>query len=180
MEGKDLQDDKLENNEESADASQSSAVGAVDHVTGNCKHGWLVTSRLPQLGCMEMKLSILRDFACIVTAGMCLVELTLHNGREKLGHGKSLFIVTILYMSHFFSAWVSSSYTRREFNTILLHPQGDRMWTFAVTLFLLRLYPESLLLVGVYGLIMQLAVVVFGTIVGDWVDTNARMKGVNP
>ena len=149
MEGKGLQDDKLENNEESADASQPSAVGAVDHVTGNCKHGWLVTSRLPQLGCMEMKLSILRDFACIVTAGMCLVELTLHNGREKL-------------------------------NIILLHPQGDRMWTFAVTLFLLRLYPESLLLVGVYGLIMQLAVVVFGTIVGDWVDTNARMKGVNP
>ena len=51
------------------------------------------------------------------------------------------------------------------------------MWSFAVTLFLLRLYPESLLLVGVYGLIMQLAVVVFGTIVGDWVDTNARIKG---
>ena len=54
------------------------------------------------------------------------------------------------------------------------------MWTFAVTLFLLKLYPESLLLVGVYGLIMQLAVVVFGTVVGDWVDTNARMKGVSP
>ena len=51
------------------------------------------------------------------------------------------------------------------------------MWEFAVTLFLLRLFPESLLLVGVYGLIMQLAVVVFGTIVGDWVDTNARLKG---
>ena len=51
------------------------------------------------------------------------------------------------------------------------------MWEFAVTLFLLRLFPESLLLVGVYGLIMQLAVVVFGTIVGDWVDTSARIKG---
>ena len=53
------------------------------------------------------------------------------------------------------------------------------MWSFAATLFLLRLYPESLLVVGVYGLIMQLAVVVFSTIVGDWVDTNARMKGVS-
>ena len=51
------------------------------------------------------------------------------------------------------------------------------MWEFAVTLFLLRLFPESLLLVGVYGLIMQLTVVVFGTIVGDWVDTNPRIKG---
>ena len=54
------------------------------------------------------------------------------------------------------------------------------MWGFAVTLFLLKLFPESLLLVAVYGLIMQLAVVVFGTIVGDWVDTNARMKGMFP
>ena len=51
------------------------------------------------------------------------------------------------------------------------------MWQFAITLFLLQLYPGSLLLVGVYGLVMQLAVVVFGTIVGDWVDNNPRMRG---
>ena len=51
------------------------------------------------------------------------------------------------------------------------------MWQFVITLFLLQLYPGSLLLVGVYGLVMQLAVVVFGTIVGDWVDNNPRMKG---
>ena len=55
--------------------------------------------------------------------------------------------------------------------------QGDRMWQFTITLFLLQLYPGSLLLVGVHGLVMQLAVVVFGTIVGDWVDNNPRMKG---
>ena len=52
------------------------------------------------------------------------------------------------------------------------------MWSFAVTLFLLRLFPESLLLVGIYGLIMQLVVIVFGTIVGDWVDNNPRIKGM--
>ena len=52
------------------------------------------------------------------------------------------------------------------------------MWAFAVTLFLLRLFPESLLLVGVYGLIMQLGVVVFGTVVGDWVDNNSRLRGM--
>ena len=45
---------------------------------------------------------------CYIVLGLCLVELTLHNGREKLGHGKSLFIITILYVSHFFSAWVST------------------------------------------------------------------------
>jgi len=60
---------------------------------------------------------------------------------------------------------------------INLFIQGDRMWQFAITLFLLQLYPGSLLLVGVYGLVMQLAVVVFGTIVGDWVDNNPRMRG---
>ena len=48
--------------------------------------------------------------------GLCLVELTLHNGREKLGYGKSLFIITILYVSHFFSAWVS---TINKYNTIV-------------------------------------------------------------
>ena len=52
------------------------------------------------------------------------------------------------------------------------------MWEFAVTLFLLRLFPESLLLVGIYGLIMQLVVVVFGTIIGDWVDNYPRLRGI--
>lgn len=51
------------------------------------------------------------------------------------------------------------------------------MWGFAVALFLLRLFPDSFLLVGVYGLVMQLTVVVFGTIVGDWVDVNPRLRG---
>ena len=45
---------------------------------------------------------------CYTLLGLCMVELTLHNGREKLGHGKSLFIIAILYVSHFFSAWVST------------------------------------------------------------------------
>ena len=71
-------------------------------------NGAACTYLRPRLG-LETSLSIMR--AGVVNIGMCLVELTLHNGREKLGHGKSLFIVTILYTSHFFSAWVSKCYT---------------------------------------------------------------------
>ena len=51
------------------------------------------------------------------------------------------------------------------------------MWNFANSLFIALLYPGSLLLPGVFGFIVQLFVVVFGTVVGDWVDTNKRMRG---
>ena len=51
------------------------------------------------------------------------------------------------------------------------------MWTFAVSLLLVGLYPGSLLMPGILGFLVQLAVAVFGTIVGDYVDANPRRKG---
>ena len=51
------------------------------------------------------------------------------------------------------------------------------MWFFAPSLFLVLLYPGSLLMPGVYGLVSRLVVVIFGTVAGDWVDLNRRMKG---
>lgn len=51
------------------------------------------------------------------------------------------------------------------------------MWGFVVSLLLALLYPGSLLLPGVHGFVVQLTVAIFGTIVGDWVDSNSRMKG---
>ena len=51
------------------------------------------------------------------------------------------------------------------------------MWNFANSLFVALLYPGSLLLPGIFGFIVQLFVVLFGTLVGDWVDNNRRMKG---
>lgn len=53
------------------------------------------------------------------------------------------------------------------------------MWQFLVSLLLATLYPGSLLLSGVFGLVLGLLVAVFGTLVGDWVDRNHRMKGVS-
>ena len=51
------------------------------------------------------------------------------------------------------------------------------MWQFVVSLLLATLYPGSLLLPGIHGFMVQLVVAIFGTIVGDWVDNNSRMKG---
>ena len=54
------------------------------------------------------------------------------------------------------------------------------MWQFLVFLLLALLYPGSLLLPGVFGLVMGLTAAVFGTMIGDWVDSNPRMKGAAP
>lgn len=50
------------------------------------------------------------------------------------------------------------------------------MWHFAVSVFLVELYGNSLLLTAVYGLVVAGSVLVLGAIIGDWVDKNARLK----
>ena len=51
------------------------------------------------------------------------------------------------------------------------------MWMFAVGLYLVELTPNSLRLTALYGLVVSLTVVLFGTSVGHWVDVNPRLKG---
>ncbi|XP_007529060.1 solute carrier family 40 member 1 [Erinaceus europaeus] len=64
----------------------------------------------------------------------------------------------LLYLGHSLSTW------------------GDRMWHFAVSVFLVELYGNSLLLTAVYGLIVAGSVLFLGAIIGDWVDKNSRLK----
>ncbi|XP_049471307.1 solute carrier family 40 member 1 [Panthera uncia] len=64
----------------------------------------------------------------------------------------------LLYLGHSLSTW------------------GDRMWHFAVSVFLVELYGNSLLLTAVYGLVVAGSVLVLGAIIGDWVDKNSRLK----
>lgn len=59
----------------------------------------------------------------------------------------------------------------------LLLLKGDRMWHFAVSVFLVELYGNSLLLTAVYGLVVAGSVLLLGAIIGDWVDKNSRLKG---
>ncbi|CAM4630675.1 unnamed protein product [Lepidochelys olivacea] len=64
----------------------------------------------------------------------------------------------LLYLGHSLSTW------------------GDRMWHFAVSVFLVELYGNSLLLTAVYGLVVAGSVLLLGAIIGDWVDKNPRLK----
>ncbi|KAJ3592359.1 hypothetical protein NHX12_007486 [Muraenolepis orangiensis] len=50
------------------------------------------------------------------------------------------------------------------------------MWNFAVAVFLVELYGNSLLLTAVYGLVVAGSVLLLGAIIGDWVDRNPRLK----
>ena len=52
------------------------------------------------------------------------------------------------------------------------------MWSFAVGLFLVAINPNSLLLTGIYGLVQGVTVLLLGPLVGDWVDTTARLRGM--
>ncbi|CAL1527364.1 unnamed protein product [Lymnaea stagnalis] len=63
-----------------------------------------------------------------------------------------------VYFSHFLSSW------------------GDRMWSFGVGLFLIKISPESLQLTAVHGLSMGLSVLFLGALVGDIVDETPRLK----
>ncbi|KAK7109675.1 solute carrier family 40 member 1-like [Littorina saxatilis] len=63
-----------------------------------------------------------------------------------------------VYCSHFLSAW------------------GDRMWSFGVGLFLVRIAGDNLQLPATYGLASGLAIFLLGALVGDWVDSTPRLK----
>ncbi|XP_059822842.1 solute carrier family 40 member 1 [Hypanus sabinus] len=66
----------------------------------------------------------------------------------------------LIYLCHGLSSW------------------GDRMWHFAVAVFLVELYGNSLLLTAVYGLVVAGSVLLLGAIIGDWVDKTSRLKVV--
>ncbi|KAF0288728.1 Solute carrier family 40 member 1 [Amphibalanus amphitrite] len=53
---------------------------------------------------------------------------------------------------------------------------GDRMWTFAVGLYMVYATPDSLRLTAIYGLVISTSVIALGASVGRWVDTTARLR----
>ena len=54
---------------------------------------------------------------------------------------------------------------------------GDRMWTFAVGLYMVYATPDSLRLTAIYGLVISVSVIALGASVGRWVDTTERLRG---
>lgn len=55
--------------------------------------------------------------------------------------------------------------------------QGDWMWVFAAGLYLVHFNNGELLLAAIFGFIGGGAVLLFGGIIGHWVDKTARLRG---
>ncbi|XP_072030063.1 solute carrier family 40 member 1-like [Amphiura filiformis] len=55
---------------------------------------------------------------------------------------------------------------------------GDRMWSFAVALFLVDLEDNSLRLTAIFGFSLAISVLLFGALVGRWVDRTPRLTAV--
>ncbi|KAH9309813.1 hypothetical protein KI387_037724, partial [Taxus chinensis] len=67
-------------------------------------------------------------------------------------------ILRYLYVGHFLARW------------------GARMWEFSVGLFMLDVWPSSLMLTSLYGVVEASAIAIFGPIVGDWIDRVQYIK----
>ena len=62
-----------------------------------------------------------------------------------------------IYLSRALSAW------------------GDRIWAFSVGIFMNKLAPENLRVVAIYGFVISISVIVFGAMIGNWIDRNKRL-----
>ncbi|XP_066209869.1 solute carrier family 40 member 1-like [Saccopteryx leptura] len=86
---------------------------------------------------------------------------------KRMKREKSPFGATLIYlMSPRFLIYVSCA----------LSIWGDRMWRFAMSVFLTELYGHNLLLTAVFGLVVAGSVLIFGVLIGDWIDRKPRNK----
>ncbi len=56
---------------------------------------------------------------------------------------------------------------------------GDRMWSFAIGLFMIQLTPDSLKWPAIYGLSTSITTILLAPLVGHWVDKTLRLRGSN-
>nr|XP_010921057.1 solute carrier family 40 member 1 isoform X1 [Elaeis guineensis] len=61
-------------------------------------------------------------------------------------------LIRRMYVGHFLARW------------------GARMWEFSVGLYMINIWPDSLLFTAVYGVVESASTALFGPIVGAWVD----------
>ncbi|XP_073149510.1 solute carrier family 40 member 1-like isoform X2 [Henckelia pumila] len=62
------------------------------------------------------------------------------------------YLLIYLYVGHFLARW------------------GARMWEFSVGLYMINVWPDSLLLAAVYGVVEAASTAIFGPFIGQWVD----------
>ncbi|XP_050381932.1 solute carrier family 40 member 2-like isoform X2 [Argentina anserina] len=61
-------------------------------------------------------------------------------------------LIRYLYIGHFLARW------------------GARMWEFSVGLYMIHVWPDSLLFAAAYGVVESASTALFGPLVGQWVD----------
>ena len=52
---------------------------------------------------------------------------------------------------------------------------GDRIWNFALGIFMNLIAPESLRLAAIQGFVINISVIIFGSFIGNWIDRNRRL-----
>ncbi|XP_073526277.1 uncharacterized protein [Phyllobates terribilis] len=67
-------------------------------------------------------------------------------------------LIWCLYLGHFLSRW------------------STRMWEFSVALYMIDIWPNSLLLTAIYGVVESASVALFGPIIGEWVAKLSYVK----
>ncbi|KAK7390269.1 hypothetical protein VNO78_25568 [Psophocarpus tetragonolobus] len=67
-------------------------------------------------------------------------------------------LINHLYIGHFSARW------------------GARMWEFSVGLYMINIWPDSLLYAAIYGAIESASIALFGPIIGRWVDKLSYVK----
>ena len=53
---------------------------------------------------------------------------------------------------------------------------GDRLWAFGGGIFMIELAPENLRLVAIYGMVLNVSVIISGAFIGDWIDKSKRLS----
>ncbi|RDX61926.1 Solute carrier family 40 member 2, partial [Mucuna pruriens] len=67
-------------------------------------------------------------------------------------------LINHLYIGHFLARW------------------SARMWEFSVGLYMINIWPDSLLYAAIYGAIESASIALFGPIIGRWVDKLSYVK----
>ncbi|CAM8964720.1 unnamed protein product [Rhodiola kirilowii] len=83
---------------------------------------------------------------------------------------------TLIQQQPSFSSSFSSSLINRLYVAHFLARWDSRMWEFSVGLYMINIWPESLLLTAVYGVVETSSTALFGPMIGQLVDRFTYMK----
>ncbi|XP_076915776.1 solute carrier family 40 member 2-like isoform X1 [Bidens hawaiensis] len=67
-------------------------------------------------------------------------------------------LLVFLYIGHFLARW------------------GARTWEFSVGLYMINVWPDSLLMAAAYGVVESATTTIFGPLVGQWIDNSTYQK----